>query len=440
MNTTKTNKNSSLEQRLVVESTAGTKTAKIKIAYVMSWFPKLSETFVLREMNEIETLGYQVEVFPLRKGSTNKIHAQAKKVVSRAHYTGLMSVAILLSNLLTIVQSPLRYLEILWTLIRANLGSARYFFGSLIFFPKAIHLARQMQSMKIDCIHAHFASHPAAVAYVINRISGIPYSFTAHGSDLHRDQHMLLEKTTNAACVVAISDYNRNLILDTCGTEFGEKIKVVHCGIDTNTFTPSKTRPVKPEKDRLQIICIGTLHEVKGQTYLLDACKLLKELGVDFHCKFVGGGPDAKLLAAKTKKLILESQVTFCGPCDESEVRDYLLNADVLVCPSVPTSDGRREGIPVVIMEAMGSGVPCIASDISGIPEIVEHAVNGILTPPKNAKAIANGLQTLGNDERLRLRYSNAAVRKVKQEFDLTKNVKLLANVFKSYLSVEKEV
>jgi len=173
---------------------------------------------------------------------------------------------------------------------------------------------------------------------------------------------------------------------------------------------------------------------------LLDACKLLKELGVDFHCKFVGGGPDAKLLAAKTKKLILESQVTFCGPCDESEVRDYLLNADVLVCPSVPTSDGRREGIPVVIMEAMGSGVPCIASDISGIPEIVEHAVNGILTPPKNAKAIANGLQTLGNDERLRLRYSNAAVRKVKQEFDLTKNVKLLANVFKSYLSVEKEV
>ncbi len=410
----------------------------MRVAYTMSRFPKVTETFVLREMIELEQLGFLVELFPLRREKATVVQPDAKPYVERAHFTPLVSLSILWSNLVTMFSQPVRYFGTLGTLIRANFGSMRYFAGALGFFPKAVDLARRMKKLGIEHLHAHFASHPAAAAFTIGRLSGIPYSFVAHGSDLHRDQHMLLEKTREAAFVVTISNYNREMILDICGREFGSKVHVVHCGIDTTRFTP-RTDPTLWELGQgpFRIVCVGTLHEVKGQTHLIEACRMLAERGVSFECHFVGEGEDEAKLRQQVEDAVLDSQISFHGVLTSDEVLQQLQLADVLVAPSVPSRDGRREGIPVVLMEGMACGLPCIASRLSGIPELVEDGVTGILTPPGDSAGMADALQRLANHSSLRTTYGQKSVEKVHREFGLRENTSQLARLLSGNLQAQ---
>ena len=359
----------------------------IKVAYIMSRFPVITETFVLYEMLALEEQGLQVELYPLQRERTEVMHPEARPFVARANFQPLFSGPIFKSQFYYLLRRPLVYLSILWTLIRANLGSSRYLFGALGFFPKAVHFARLMTADGITHIHAHFASHPAAVAYVIHRLTGIPYSFTAHGSDLHRDRHMLCEKVSEAAFVAAISQYNKNIIVRECpGSGTGDKVVVLHCGVDTEVFQP-RTEPTAYERGKspFTILCIGTLHEVKGQTYLIEACRLLHGRGIDFVCRFVADGPDLAKLTQQAAQAGIADRVHFHGRVTREEIAALLRDADVMAAPSVPTSDGRREGIPVVLMEGMGSGVPVVASDLSGIPELVVNEQSGLLVAPRDA-------------------------------------------------------
>ncbi|MFG0335410.1 MAG: glycosyltransferase, partial [Maioricimonas sp. JB049] len=374
-----------------------------RIAYMMSRFPKITETFILREMVEMQRLGVTVEVFPLRRERTQVIHPQARPFVRRAHFTPMMSGRILAANVRRFLRSPVRYVQILSTLVRANWGSRRYLAGAILFFPKAVLLAERMQQERIDHLHAHFASHPAAIAWVIHQLTGIPYSFTAHGSDLHRDRHMLAEKVCNAAAVITISDYNRRLILKEVGTDCGDRLHVIHCGIDPDEFSP-RTRRTEFERGDgpFQVVCVGTLHEVKGQRYLLEACARLAEQGQPVFCHFVGDGPDQAMLESLAGELGIAGAVRFHGRRTGPEIRELLQQVDLLVAPSVPTRSGRREGIPVVLMEGLGSGLPVIGSDLSGIPELVRHELTGLLTPPGDSQAIAEAIDRIRADETLR--------------------------------------
>jgi glycosyltransferase involved in cell wall biosynthesis len=182
--------------------------------------------------------------------------------------------------------------------------------------------------------------------------------------------------------------------------------------------------------DRFAIFCVGTLHEVKGQTYLIEACRLLQKRGVDFMCHFIGGGPDLADLTEQVERAGLSERVQFHGRRTHDEVAELLQGAAVLVSPSVPTQDGRREGIPVVLMEAMASGLPVVASAISGIPELVEDKYNGFLTAPGDAPAIADALEFLYNDPGLRQQFAQAGREKVVDEFDLDKNAMVLSRHF----------
>jgi len=401
-------------------ATPGPATRRARVAYVMSRFPKITETFILREMIELERQGFDIEVFPLRREKTRLIQPDARPYVARAHFLPVLSVPMVGANLATFARRPMRYLATLATLIGANFGSRRYLAGAIAFFPKAVYFSRRMKELGVTHVHAHFASHPAAMAFVIGRLSGIPYSFVAHGSDLHRDQHMLLEKTREAAFVVAISQFNRRMILDVCNGRYGEKTQVIHCGIDPAEFTP-RTTPTAYDRGEgpLRIVCIGTLHEVKGQTHLIESCRLLARAGVDIQCHFIGAGDDEPTLRRQADQAGLTSQITFHGSCTSDQVREQLRLADVLVAPSVPSRDGRREGIPVVLMEAMACGVPCVASRLSGIPELVDDEVTGILTPPGDAAAITAALTRLANDSILRRQLGEASVEKTLREFDI---------------------
>ena len=182
-----------------------------------------------------------------------------------------------------------------------------------------------MQAENIDHVHAHFASHPAAAGFIIHRLVGIPYSFTAHGSDLHRDRHMLAEKVAELAFVAAISDYNRDLILSECQGKYGDKVKVIHCGVDTEVFqSRSHETPHEKGENPFMILCIGTLHEVKGQEYLIEACRQLQEKGIDFVCHFVGDGPDKATLTALAERASLSKKIRFHGRLTRDEIARLL--------------------------------------------------------------------------------------------------------------------
>ncbi|MEZ4870520.1 MAG: glycosyltransferase [Caldilineaceae bacterium] len=398
------------------------------VAYMMSRFPKITETFILYEMLAMEQQGVTVEVFPLRRERTKVVHPEAQPFVERAHFQPLISGSILKAHFYFLRRKPAAYLGALWTLLRANWGSVRYFTGALALFPKAVHFAQLMADAGVDHIHAHFASHPAAAAFVIHRLTGIPFSFTAHGSDLHRDRHMLREKIEEAAFAVTISEYNRDIMIAECNGQMHDKVLVIHCGVDTAVFQPrTEATPHEQGHGPFMILNIGTLHEVKGQRYLIAACHLLKAQGIDFVCHFAGDGPDLEALQKEAAEQGLGEALHFHGRLARQQIVQLLREADVLVAPSVPTQDGRREGIPVVLMEGMGSGVPVISTRLSGIPELVQHEENGLLTEPRDVEALAAALMRYYQEPALRRRFGAAGREKVIREFDLTTNVAQLA-------------
>jgi glycosyltransferase involved in cell wall biosynthesis len=357
------------------------------------------------------------------------MHPEAIPLVETAHFTPHLSPAILISNVRALLRQPRTYLRTLWKALRATWGSKRFLGGVLVFFPKSVHLAYEMQAAGIDHLHAHFASFPAASAYIIHQFTGIPYSFTAHGSDLHRDKKMLCEKVADAKFVAAISQYNQRVIVEHCHLSNADKVHVVHCGVDTEAFKPIPDR--SSATPALNIVCTGTLHEVKGQTYLIQACSELKRRGIAYQCHFVGDGPDEGPLKAEVAQAGLEQDIIFHGRVPRMTVIEILQNGDVLVQPSVPSRDGRREGIPVALMEAMAFAVPVVASDLSGIPELVDNGVSGLLVPPRDVTRLADTLAKLAADSDLRQHLGEAGRRKILDQFDLKHNASILIALFK---------
>jgi glycosyltransferase involved in cell wall biosynthesis len=407
------------------------KSQRLKVAYIMSRFPKLTETFILYEMLAMRQQDIQVEVYPLLREHEEVMHPEAVPFVNVAHFQPFMSLPILRANLYFLWKKPFAYLKTLWDVLRANWGSYNFFTGVIGIFPKTVLFAYQMRADNVDHVHAHFASHPAAAGFIIHRLAGIPYSFTAHGSDLHRDRHMLREKVAEAKFVAAISEYNKELIISECRGDFRGKVSVVHCGVDTEVFQArSHETPYEKGENPFTIVSVGTLHEVKGQVHLIEACRRLQEKGLTFECHFVGDGPDKEFLIDLVEQAGLSEKVRFQGRLTRDEIARLLLDSDALAAPSVPTRDGRREGIPVVLMEAMASGVPVIASNLSGIPELVNDQLTGLLVPPRDVTSLADALVQYLKDPELRRRLGRAGREKVVKEFDLNKNAARLAQLF----------
>lgn len=399
-----------------------------RVAYLMSRFPKLSETFVLQEILAVEREGVRVELFPLLRQREGVVHPEARPLVERATYLPFISLGIARSNLHFLLRAPGTYLRALGDLLAGTAPSLNFFVGALGIFPKVVHAARLMQARGVEHVHCHFANHPAAAGFLIHRLTGIPFSFTAHGSDLHVDRTMLRRKVEEAAFVVAISEFNRQVILDECGHDLAQKVVVVHCGIDPERFAPS-TRPASGAHG-LSIVCVGTLHEVKGQRYLIEACAELIEAGLDVRCELIGSGPDRRCLERLIAERGLGERVRLTGPLTGAEVAQRLRGADVLAAPSVPTHRGKREGIPVVLIEALASGLAVVASRISGIPELVVDGETGLLVPPGDSRALAAALALLAREPGLRRRLGEAGRRKVLAEFDARRSARTLSALF----------
>jgi glycosyltransferase involved in cell wall biosynthesis len=404
----------------------------VRVAYVMSRFPKLTETFIFNEILAVEQHGARVDIYPLQRDPTGLAQPGAATLAARARYLPHLSRAILGSQLHFLRRRPRAYLGALGTALRGTWGSRRFFAAAVLYFPKIVHTARLAAQDGVDHVHAHFATHPALAALVIGRLTGIPFSFTAHGSDIHIDRRMLCRKVAEAAFVVPISSANAEVIETECPGA-SSRMEVIHCGVDVSRFRPRDDpaeAPARPAGRAFTVLTIGTLHEVKGQRFLIEAAAVLRDAGLDICVEFIGDGPDAADLRHLASARGLSGRVDFLGRRTQDEVLERLWLADAVVAPSVPSRLGQREGIPIVLMEAMACGLPVVASRLSGIPELVRHERSGLLVTPGDPVELAGAIRRLVEDPDLRARLGQGGRAQVEAEFDLDKNARRLVDRF----------
>ena len=398
-----------------------------KIAYLMSRFPHLPETFILREMIALEEYGYEIALYPLIFQQQSVIHAEAQAWLPRVRHIPFVSPQILSANGRVLVQKPAGYARLWGQVIKKNLNSRKFLLRALALFPKAVYAARQMQQEGVAHIHAHYATHPALVAWLIHRLTGISYSVTVHAHDIFVETAMLATKLKEAAFIAAISEYNRTYLAEVVGPWVTEKTHIVHCGIVPDHYEPV---PKPDPKERFELISIGSLQPYKGQQHLVDACAQLRERGTPFRCRIIGEGELRLELERQIANARLETQVQLLGSKTQSEVAELLAEAHCYVQPSIITPAGKMEGIPVSLMEALACCLPVVATNLSGVPELVRPQETGSLAPPNDAEALADAIECIYADYEHALQLAENGRQLVLQEFNLQSNVKHLSHLF----------
>jgi colanic acid/amylovoran biosynthesis glycosyltransferase len=395
----------------------------MKIAYIMSRFPLLSETFILREMMEVEKCGHEIALYPIMCQDQPVVHEDAKKWAAKARCLPFFSGPILIENIRTFIKNPLKYLHIIIRIIWGNRSSLDFMIKGLYLFPKAVYTAKQLRLENVEHIHAHYATHPALKAWIIHKLTGIPYSVTIHSHDIYDCHAMLGPKLKDAGFLVPISKYNVKYLENLLGQWVREKCNVIRCGIDPSKYTAS-SKHRKTGDNLFQILQIGTLHWKKGQIYLIRAMATLKERNVPFQLRIVGEGDERQSIETEIQKYNLNGHVKLLGAMTQDEVASLIPTADCYIQSSV------SEGIPVAIMEAMACELPVVSTNITGIPELVLDGQTGILVKSMDVLGMANALQTLYENPSRRDEMGKQGRDWVLKEFMLEKNAKKLAVLF----------
>jgi glycosyltransferase involved in cell wall biosynthesis len=400
-----------------------------KVAYIVSRFPHLPETFILREMNALQARGIDVELFPLIVQDQAVMHTDARPWLDRMHRISLFTGKTLKSNLGMLLRRPGRYLTTFLQVVWHNLPSPKFLARAIYIFPCAVRMAEEMNSLGISHIHAHYATHPALAAWIAARFTDIPYSVSVHAHDIYVERSMLKQKLEKAAFIRAISAFNKQFLIDQLGIWIAPKTFVIHCGIQAERYAAGK----KKNSGEFRIISVGSLQEYKGHEFLIRTCRILKDSGTAYQCTIAGGGELKGMLGNLIAQLGLTGEVHLAGAQTEENVAKLLKEADCFALASIVTRTGKMEGIPVVLMEALACGLPVVASDISGIPELIEDQKTGLLCEPKDAQAIAEAIQWVQTHPEEAARMAKAGRRKVREEFNLETSVKELSDLFSKF-------
>lgn len=403
------------------------------VAVVVSRFPTLTETFILRELIALEQSGAQLLLVPLLRHRVAVLHPEARRWVTRALYSPFVNGRILRTNLWSLFRSPSRYLRTLRDLLFDVWGDWGLFWGVLGIFPKSVWLGHHLRSLGVSHVHAHFATHPAACAYIMSRVRGsadrdLPYSITAHGHDIFLSSKGLRRKLSGAEFVRSISKFNRDFLMDQPELELRgrspDRFPVIHCGVDPERYE-RRARPGVPGKDRpALLLCVAAYRPKKGLESLIEAVGVLRARKRLVECEIIGEGK----LRPRLERLVRERQLTnavrLLGARTEDQVRDALAACDLFVLPS------ETEGIPVSVMEALASGAPVLSTSISGIPELVRDRETGFLVPPSDTPALVEALEEILDSPELAARVARAGREWVAREFSITESARrLLAEI-----------
>ena len=342
-----------------------------------------------------------------------------------------ISVGLLASNLKCLLTRPASYFSALFKTLWENKTSLNFFVRAALLFPRAVFMSAKMQEEGVSHIHAHYSTHPALVAWIIHKLTGISYSVTVHAHDIFVRRSMLATKMQEARFVIAISEFNKDFLIKQLGTWIGDKTYVVHCGIDPKMY---ELRNGSSRQDRtFNLISVGGLRVYKGMSYLVEASAILQERGVPVRCRIVGEGEERSKLESLIQAKKVENVVELVGPKTQFEVAEMLADSDCYVQPSIIDPNGKMEGIPVALMEALASELPVIASDLSGIPELVIPGKTGYLVPQANVQALADAIENVYRNPSEAREHSRIGREYVFNEFNLHTNTNRLSSLFKQY-------
>ncbi len=393
----------------------------MRVAYVLKRYPRYSETFIVNEILAHEAAGLDVDIFSLRLPEETSFQDAISRVRSQVTY--LHARRARLDEFWNGISEASEAIPDLFQKLE-HAKSAR---PELVL--QAAWLAREAISRGITHLHAHFGTEATAVARLASHFAEVPYTFTAHAKDIFHEYvvHEDLErKLSDAANVVTVSDYNVEYLRDEYG-DAASGVRRIYNGLDLEGFSYSAPRERAP-----RIVAVGRMVEKKGFPVLVEACKVLADRGRTFECRIIGSGLLEEELRSRIHALGLESVVEMAGPRPQSEIKGEIRAASAFAAPCVESRDGDRDGLPTVLLEAMALGTPCVSTDITGVPEVVRDGETGLMVRQNDATALADALERLLDDSRLRVRLAGNARSVVEEDFDVRRNAAKLREVFEA--------
>lgn len=385
------------------------------IGYVLKRYPRYSETFIVNEILAHEAAGQQLTIFSLLAPGDTHFQDAIARVRAPVYYL--------------LAERGLRASDF-WQGLRgvdlAQLPADAADEDGRIVYQAAL-LARAVRSHGLTHLHAHFATQATSVARLASYLSGCSYSFTAHAKDIFHNDVSALDlsrKLADASATVSVSDFNVDYLQQHYGLA-AERVQRIYNGLELDRFSYSA-----PYHRRPHIVAVGRLVEKKGFPVLIDACGLLAAAGVDFTCEIIGAGPLEQALHEQIKQRGLGRCISLLGPRPQQEIIERVRAGAMFVAPCIQATDGDRDGLPTVLLEAMALGTPSIASDVTGIPEIIQDEITGLLLPQHNPQALSMAMQRLLHNPELGQHMARAARRLIETEFDIHTNAAQLRACF----------
>jgi glycosyltransferase involved in cell wall biosynthesis len=401
---------------------AGAVKMKRRLAYLTGTYPRATDTFIQREVATLRALGYHIQTFSVRKSPETEIVGTETAAERAATIYLLPPAKLFTAHLAQLLSSPRRYLAALMLAARQRPPGLRATARQIAYFAEAGMLARLMKVHSLSHLHNHFADSSCSVAAIAAEMGGFTFSFTMHGPAEFLEPRFwwIDEKIRRALFVNCISHFCRSQAMLSSTVDCWDKLRIVHCGVDPRLFelkrhTGSGSR----------LLFVGRLVAAKGLPVLLNAIAQIEDAILDI----AGDGPDRQLLTERARSLGISSRVRFHGYLSQPQIRELLGHTDIFVLSSF------AEGVPVVLMEAMAAGVPVVATQIAGIPELVQHEKSGLLVLPGDAISTASAIRRLLENPELRNRYAEAARRQIEQEFDVNSETSWLATILTNALA-----
>jgi glycosyltransferase involved in cell wall biosynthesis len=413
--------------------TADIAAARRRVAYLVGRYPTVSHTFVLREVRALRELGIEIDTFSIWRSSPEQILSQADREEAARTFNVLpvLPLALVASLLAAIAASPAAFARLVTRALRLARPGLYGRFLAASWVAEAAILWRELRRRGIRHVHVHLPGTAPAVAMLATELAnaadggGHTWSLTVHGPAEFYEVRVdgLPEKVRSADFAVSISDFGRSQLMAFVPEAHWDKLHVVHCGIEPDSYPARPARDGDSER-RLHLLSVGRLTQVKGHGVLLQALGDLRARGVPATATIVGDGPKRAELEELTRTLGLGDAVRFTGAVGQDEIDAYYEDADALVVASF------AEGIPVVLMEAMAHRLPVVATRVMGVAELVRDGENGLLVRPARPDQLADALKRLAGDAGLRRRLGEAGRQTVEAEFDVRKSAERMRDLF----------
>lgn len=396
-----------------------------KIAYFINQYPKVSHSFIRREILALERQGFEIQRIALRGWDAELVDAEDMRERERTRYVLQAGASRLVMAVLSIFfRSPTRFFSALKLALKMGIHADRSWPFHLVYLAEACRIVPWLKESGARHVHAHFGTNSTEVVMLLTALGGPSYSFTVHGSEFDKPEFLKLgEKVRHAAFAVAISSFGRSQLYRWADYVNWPKIHVVHCGLE-QTFYDVQRAPI-PATPR--VVCVGRLSKEKGQLLLLDAISHLARKGTHLELVLAGDGDMRPELESQIVHQNLQDHVRITGWLSGAQVREEILAARALVLPSF------TEGLPVVIMETMALRRPVLATYVGGIPELVRPGVDGWLFPAGDVDRLVAVLEELlaTSVEKLE-RMGEAAQLRVLERHSVDTETRKLAQLFRA--------